>query len=120
MPFNRLVAACCLACLAGCATTGKKPPHPDDPLLLSKKPVEGRLESPRLDLLARAEPAVPPLPIELLAAREPSKRPTVSALPTSSKPTPPPTMEADPAPSAAGGVPATPAVRRRADDANRR
>ena len=58
-------AATCLPLLAllGCISTGKKPNHPDDPLLLTKKPVEGSFFATPQNLVARAEPVPPASPV---------------------------------------------------------
>lgn len=100
-----LVAVLCV----GCASADKKPRYPDDPLLASKKPVDGKHDTVRTDLLARAEPLPLPLPTALLAATRPGDRSTTAtpSVPTSSPPAVP-TAEA-----ASGMVRAIPAVRRR-------
>jgi hypothetical protein len=56
-------------CLAGCKGTAPQPAYPNDPLLVSKKPVEGKLESKKPQAVVRAESTMPPLPIEALVAR---------------------------------------------------
>lgn len=66
--FSRAVLAAALLCawVAGCsstpkATTQPKPPPPD-PLLMSKKPVEGRPFKGEADQAARFDPTPPALP----------------------------------------------------------
>lgn len=97
-------AAVCLACLTGCAATSKKPTYPDDPLLVSKKPVDGKQEPPSSLLLARAEPVAPTPPAALLAARPP-REPILAPVVTA------PTSRAEPP-----HIRATPASRRRVHD----
>jgi hypothetical protein len=64
-----------LAALAGavlgCESTSGKLPYPDEPLLLSKKPVLGKIEDSRPTLVASAEPAAPELPTVALASAPP-------------------------------------------------
>ncbi len=57
-----------LAFLAGCALTRKPPAHPEDPLLLAKKPAEGKVAQAVGSLQARSEPAAPPMPRAVVAA----------------------------------------------------
>lgn len=97
-----LVAVLC----AGCASAEKEPRYPDDPLLLSKKPVEGKHDPTRTDMLARVEPLAPPLPTSLLAAKPKASPP----LTTAPSPTPKTSPVSTP-PSAV--IRATPALRRR-------
>jgi hypothetical protein len=52
----------------GCGTTGERKPYLQDPLLISKKPVEGRAQDARPVLLAQAEPIPPMNPGVTLAA----------------------------------------------------
>lgn len=53
--------------LLGCESAGRRH-YPQDPLLLSKKPVEGKPTSAGPDLIAQAEPAPPPVPAALALA----------------------------------------------------
>src|SRR5262249_13163782 len=64
-----LSSAITAGCLAGCKGTAPQPAYPNDPLLVSKKPVEGKLESKKPQAVVRAESTMPPLPIEALVAR---------------------------------------------------
>ena len=64
-----LISAITAACLAGCKGNVPQPAYPNDPLLVSKKPVEGKLESKKPQAVVRAESTIPPLPIEALVAR---------------------------------------------------
>ena len=95
------LAALGLAFLVGCATTAKKPRFPEDPLLISKAPVERKPADARAaSFVVRAEPVVPPFPATLLASKpEPESPPKTSP-------------SADP-PPAGRVVRATPAARRR-------
>lgn len=60
------LAAGCL--LAGCHQHGRHCPYPEEPLLLSKPPVEGKIEVLEGPQLARSEPAAPPIAADMLAA----------------------------------------------------
>lgn len=95
---------------SGCAAAEKKPPYPDDPLLVTRKPVEGNPQPARLDLLASVEPLAPPLPMTLLAAAPRGDRPPL--IPSSETKG---TLAARPAEDGApsGVLRALPAVRRR-------
>jgi hypothetical protein len=53
----------------GCPSTPKHFSYPDDPLFVSKKPVEGKADKGGPALLAAVEPAVPPAPTEALVYR---------------------------------------------------
>ncbi|MCS6851635.1 MAG: hypothetical protein NZ700_10765 [Gemmataceae bacterium] len=85
--------------------------YPNDPLLLSKKPVEGTLTSPGPTLLAQAEPQAPPQPRLLAKSRRtggPSDgRPAHSGTADDSGPT------LQPIPGHRGPAPAIPAVQGR-------
>src|SRR5438132_5275864 len=61
-----LAAGCCL--LAGCHNHARRCPYPEEPLLLSKPPVEGKIEVLEGPQLARSEPAAPPISVDTLAA----------------------------------------------------
>src|SRR5438105_11588212 len=52
--------------------------YPEQPLLLSKTPVEGTIEMVETDQLAATEPAAPPAPAEALAAIPTPTAPTPS------------------------------------------
>lgn len=66
------VAVLGLTFLAGCALTRKPPAHPEDPLLLAKKPAEGKVAQPAHRLQVRSEPPVPLVPRAVVAAPLPS------------------------------------------------
>jgi hypothetical protein len=94
-----------LACLllavlpAGCQSTSREDCYPRDPLLLSKKPVEGVADhSSGPILVASAEPTPPPVPTPALAA---ARKPGDAAR----------AVPAVPVPTHSGAVPATPASR---------
>jgi hypothetical protein len=53
--------------LAGCQWLTKRPPYAQDPLLISKKPLEGRFDGNEPVRIAHAEPLPPPLPVEAFA-----------------------------------------------------
>jgi hypothetical protein len=96
--------------LAGCERAAVKQSYPPDPLFLSKKPVEGKVESAR-PVLAYHEPVVPPLPAGALASapRERLALPegrTVTAAPPS---TPEKTVTGG-SPGATAVLPATHAI----------
>jgi hypothetical protein len=57
-----LLMAGLLAAMAGCHTPAVQPKTPPDPLLITKKPIEGRPTSNTPGLSARVEPPPPPLP----------------------------------------------------------
>jgi hypothetical protein len=65
-------AAICLGVLTlGCSTSDRRP-YLQDPLLISKKPVEGRAQNARPTLLAQADPAPPMSPgVSLASAPQP-------------------------------------------------
>jgi hypothetical protein len=46
----------------GCKTASPEPSYPSDPLLLSKRPVEGKPEQDRPRAQSHGEPQEPPLP----------------------------------------------------------
>src|SRR5205809_7961738 len=64
----------------GCGTTGDRRPYLQDPLLISKKPVEARAQDARPVLLAQADPIPPMGPGVSLAA---APRPIEPASPSS-------------------------------------
>ena len=52
--------------LLGCShTTAQRKPPPPDPLLVTRKPIEGRQRPLDADLSARIQPPAPPAPGEL-------------------------------------------------------
>lgn len=59
--------------LLGCSVLPRQPVFPPDPLLASKKGVEGRVEDTALESLAHHEPAIPAVPPLVLAARQPNE-----------------------------------------------
>jgi hypothetical protein len=61
-----LAAALAGSLLLGCERAAVRAPYPPDPLFLTKKPVQGKVESVRPEL-AYNEPAAPPLPPTALA-----------------------------------------------------
>ena len=65
------------AVAAGCQSASARLPYPDDPLLVSKRPVVGDPERDHATLLACAEPVPPRLPLEAFVANSP----TLKALP---------------------------------------
>lgn len=106
--------------VCGCKTPATSD-HPPDPLLLSKKPVEGAgsTGAPQT-LVAVAEPTMPALPAIVLAARPAPRAPSPPEKPLHLPETPPianrPSPSVDAVPTArtasGGSVTATPAVRR--------
>src|SRR5437016_1306459 len=64
----------CAGLAAGCAGLPRRPAVPDDPLLVSKKPVRGKAEYAPPVLLARVEAISPPEPSPLLLAASPALR----------------------------------------------
>ena len=78
-PWRAGLAALLGGFALGCAHD-PGPHYPPDPLLVSKKPVEGKLEKAAPALLARSDPPVPQLPDSVLVAKP---RPPVQAIPTS-------------------------------------
>src|SRR5437870_11448983 len=64
----------------GCGTTGDRKPYLQDPLLISKKPVEARAQDAQPVLLAQADPTRPMGPGVSLAA---APRPIEPASPSS-------------------------------------
>ena len=73
-----LVASLASGISLGCGTTGERKPYLQDPLLISKKPVEARAQDARPVLLAQAEPTPPMSPGVSLAA---APRPVDSDMP---------------------------------------
>src|SRR5437762_7770269 len=61
-----LAAGGCL--LGGCHHGARHCPYPEEPLLLSKPPVEGKIEVLEGPQLTRSEPVAPPLSADMLAA----------------------------------------------------
>lgn len=96
---------------AGCDRDASRQLYPSDPLLQSRKPVEGGREE-TAPMLARAEPVLPaPPPAALASAPVPLRPDGTIGVAAASRPS----LSATPAarPSNPGGVPAQPAVRRR-------
>jgi len=97
----------------GCGTTGDRKPYLQDPLLISKKPVEGKAQDARPVLLAQADPAPPMGPGVSLAAAprpvEPMNAPDLQALAQPGSPTP--DVAAQTVSTYKGAVEVSPAVR---------
>jgi hypothetical protein len=55
-----ILSAALLAAALGCHTPAVQPKTPPDPLLITKKPIEGRPTSAGAGLSARLEPPPPP------------------------------------------------------------
>jgi hypothetical protein len=70
--------------LAGCKTSTGSHALPSDPLLFSKKPVEGKAGSGPPTQLAQADPLVPPSRLGLLARTAPPG--SISPHPTTAEP----------------------------------
>jgi hypothetical protein len=69
-----LTAVCGGGLILGCGPV--RPPYPDDPLLLAKKPVAGKAAASEPVRLASAEPAPPELsPTEMASALPPPQTP---------------------------------------------
>jgi hypothetical protein len=71
---------------AGCGLTSSSRPFPPDPLLLSKRPVEGKAETPAPHQLAFNPPEPPTVPDQQATARQaitPAEPPPVTAAPVS-------------------------------------
>jgi hypothetical protein len=62
-----------MAAVVGCQSAASRLPYAQDPLLLARKPVEGRPDRPEPPP-AYAEPRPPPLPLEALAGMPPAYR----------------------------------------------
>jgi hypothetical protein len=90
--------------LWGCHSAPKEEEYPKDPLLMSKKPIEGPLVGEETEMTARSEPATPPLPPTAYVSTPPKTGPIASQEVT---------MPAIPIPSHRGPVNAVPAVRSR-------
>ena len=62
--YSRIGSAAVLwaGLVAGCQGTAKKNAYDNDPLVMSRKPVEGNAAAPAAVPLARAEPVPPPVP----------------------------------------------------------
>jgi hypothetical protein len=65
--FKVVISAVLITGSGGCALFASRPSYPEDPLLLSKKPVEGKSGKTESVLLAQNEPVLPTLPNEALA-----------------------------------------------------
>src|SRR6516165_9204476 len=57
-----LATSICVVCLLGCSEKSAIHKQVRDPLLISKKPIEGRTESPQSNPPAYAELSPPPVP----------------------------------------------------------
>lgn len=104
------LAAVFLSGLAlGCSTADKRP-YLQDPLLISKKPVEGKAQNARPTLLAQADPTPPMGPGVSLASApqpiEPTAAPTAVVVAPSQ-----PTVPAQTVSTFSGAIEASPAVR---------
>lgn len=125
---RRLIQALLTASLGGCVLGCQVSPrsYPEAPLLLSKKPVEGKLETQEPTAVAKNEPAAPALAPEVLASmpKAPSEispsslaATAMTGLPPSAAPAlavPPPARPSVPARTAVSAkmpVPALPATR---------
>jgi hypothetical protein len=112
---RRIVNVSLVAVLAsgmgiGCGTTGERKPYLQDPLLISKKPVEARAQDTRPVLLAQAEPIPPMGPGVALAA---APRPVESTNPPNPAAAidPPSGVPAQTVSTYKGAVEVSPAVR---------
>jgi hypothetical protein len=105
-----LVATLASGISLGCGTTGERKPYLQDPLLISKKPVEARAQDARAVLLAQAEPTPPMGPAVSLAA---APRPIEQANPPTAVATtePPAGVPAQTISTYKGAVEVSPAVR---------
>jgi hypothetical protein len=65
------LAAALGAILPGCKSTSPEQAYPNDPLLISKKPIEGKPEQSRPSAILNREPQVPPLPPDALVVKSP-------------------------------------------------
>jgi hypothetical protein len=75
--WRRILRTCfwsALGCapILGCEALFPRPPYPQDPLLLSKKPVEGKPDRTEPVRLAYTEPMPPPLPAVALVSKQPA------------------------------------------------
>jgi hypothetical protein len=108
------VLAGCLA-LVGCERAAVRPNYPRDPLLLSKRPVEGKVENTP-PLVAQGEPVMPAVPPTALASAPKGTAPPTDRVPQldEQKPADDERVPARPAvqTKTAPSVPASPAVRR--------
>jgi hypothetical protein len=64
------LAAVAAAVLPGCKSTAPAQAYPNDPLLISKKPIEGDPAQSRPSALLNREPQVPPLPPDALVLKQ--------------------------------------------------
>src|SRR5260370_27412995 len=92
----------------GCGMFGQRKNFPDDPLLLSKKPVLGRAQDARPVVLASAEPMAPPGPAVALASAPRTAQTTTAGLGSRPEATAPalPPPPSPPAAYASGSPPA--------------
>ena len=75
-----LAAAVAGLCLPGCKSTPAPHPYPNDPLLISKRPVEATAETARPTAVVKREPRVPPMPSEAVVSRSVSSDPVGRSL----------------------------------------
>jgi len=97
----------------GCGTTGDRKPYLQDPLLISKKPVEARAQDARPMLMAQAEPVPPMGPgVSLAAAPRPVEPMNPPDLQAPTQPgSPSPDVPAQTVSTYKGAVEVSPAVR---------
>jgi len=76
-----LIAVATVAAFLGCKGTPPDHAYPNDPLLISKQPIESSPANAPPMLVAHREPLVPPCPCDVLAARtaDPEAGPVVQA-----------------------------------------
>jgi hypothetical protein len=106
-----LIIVCASGLVLGCSTADRKP-YLQDPLLISKKPVEAQPQNARPTLLAQADPTPPSGPgVFLAAAPQPIVVAETPQATARSAVTPSPTVPAQTVSTYTGAVEATPAVR---------
>jgi hypothetical protein len=93
----------CLA--AGCHSASARHTYPQEPMLLSKSPVDGQIEGTELAQAPPSEPQPPPLPAEALATI-PRPMPVGPATPLAVTPEPPPVAPTPPPEPARRTIPA--------------
>lgn len=131
--FHVWLAAAAGGCLLAGCHSARQCPYPEEPLLLSKPPVEGKIEVQPGPQVARSEPVAPPIPAEALASiprplpvgpaepvvvtptlEPPRAEPVTISEPAPKMPTPvQPPVQGAPATMRKGPVPVTPTSRRR-------
>lgn len=72
--MRRFLLPTCVAAalIAGCKSAAPDPPYPNDPLLLSQKPIEGKLDNRPPVTLVHREPVEPLPPSEALVKNAPA------------------------------------------------